>query len=326
MSIPTRCGMLSENLHSMPKFPQGVRAAQAVNPPVAAIITILVAGTPLCLLPGVFLSHDVAPKVVITLCGAAILLLLLRQWASGIRRLWDTNPGRWFLLLAAAQCVSIVISTAASTRPGLSLAGTIWRRFGAVEQIAVLVIALAAAAISANDRRWLTSLFRGIAICGAAASLYGICQYFGFDPFLDPKLYTVEYLGGIVRPPSTMGHAIYFAAWLVPVAIVSAASAFCEMRSAWKALHASAAALAVVAIFLSGTRGALIALVAALFLVIRLGGASVSALRPVTGIVLVLAAITLSPAESSPLRLFHSRCVNDLIDLARTEHVCTPAL
>jgi len=194
-----------------------------------ALTILLVAGTPLCLLPGVFLSHDVMPRAVATLAGAACLLFLLPEWAGGVAALWNRPTGRVFLSLVAAQGVSLSVSTVFSTQPALSFAGAVWRRFGMAEQASGLVIAVAVAALAVTRERWATSLLRSICVCGGAASIYGILQYFGIDPFLDPKLYRIEFLGGIVRPPGTMGHAIYFAAYLTPVALLASSMAFDEI-------------------------------------------------------------------------------------------------
>ncbi len=296
---------------AMGKSSRRVRTERSVTAPApspaapratALALAVFVAATPLAFAPGLFLSHDVMPKVVFTLAGAALLLLLLQQWMPGAVRLARSGAGKTFLILLAAQAASLVISTVFSSAPGLSLGGTTWRRFGTVEQLATLVIALAAAAVTTLDRRWTVTLFRAVSLGGVTASFYGICQYFGADPFLETALYKVEYLGGIVRPPATMGHAIYFAGWLVPVALITAGCAATETERAWKWLHAATASLAVVAIFLSGTRGALIAtLVAGVFLLIRAGGESAGAMRRHFGVAfaavtVILIAVTLSPA------------------------------
>jgi len=280
---------------------------QTVPPPastasVQVILTVALAATPLCLLNGVFLSHDVMPKVVVTLTCAALLLALSPLWIPGIHRLWKEPAGQVFLILVSAQSVSLLLSTAASVQPWLSLTGTLWRRFGAVEQIAVLVIAAVAAATTALRRNWLDTLFRATSLSGAIASVYAIFQYFGIDPFLDPSLYKLEMFGSVARPPATMGHAIYLAAWLVPVACIAASSAWTAASPAWWWLHTGTAALACAAIFLSGTRGGLVAVVfAAVFFAVRSGAASSAGMRlrflAAAGImVAVIAGFTLSPA------------------------------
>ena len=151
----------------------------------------LFAATPLCLLTGTFLSHDVMPKVILILCGAAFLLFLLPQWSGGIGQLRTTVRGRWFLWLAAAQGLLLLISTLFSTQVLVSFAGTTWRRFGMVEQLAVLVIACCIAACSVSRGDSIRSLWRAVAACGGVTSLYGISQYFGFDPFLERRLYAI---------------------------------------------------------------------------------------------------------------------------------------
>ena len=55
-----------------------------------------------------------------------------------------------------------------------------------------------------------------IALTGVAAAVYGIAQYLGIDPWIDPSLYRIG--GGeslLIRPPSTLGHANFFAIFLL---------------------------------------------------------------------------------------------------------------
>ncbi len=179
--------------------------------------------TPLALLPGIFISHDVIPKFFLLTLAAAALLVLNSRWSAGVADLWERTAGRWFLTLVAAQIVSLVISTALSVQVPLSIGGTVWRRFGLIGQLAVLLIAVAITGLAAKRPAWIVSLARAVSLCGGLAAFYGILQYFGFDPFLDRKLYAIEYFGGVVRPPSTMGHALYFSAYLAPVVLIALA-------------------------------------------------------------------------------------------------------
>jgi len=77
-------------------------------------------------------------------------------------------------------------------------------------------------------------------------------QFFGVDPFLPPVLYTVDYLGGIVRPPGRWDTRFIFSTYLVPVVIISVWSVWNETESGWKRMHAVTAALARSRILLSG--------------------------------------------------------------------------
>ena len=58
----------------------------------------------------------------------------------------------------------------------------------------------------------------------ALTALYGIAQYFGWDPVLPAAAYHVgEGVWTIVRPPSTLGYVSYFATWLLFVIFLSLA-------------------------------------------------------------------------------------------------------
>ncbi len=265
----------------------------ALSGPLAIFI---LAVTPLALVTGVFLSHDTIPKVALILCGAAMLLFLLPQW-PGWSRLWRTPRGKWFLGLAMAQALSLAISTAFSIQPAVSLVGTTWRRFGLVAQLAILTIAIACASLALSIPHWNRWLYRAIVICGGITAIYGISQYFGFDPFLDRKLYAIDYLGGLVRTPSTMGHAIYFAAYLAPVTLIAAWCAGIDPSRAWRRISMAGAVLTALAIFLSGTRGSLIALACGGIVLAVLTKSRMKMFAAGAGLVLLMAAaVTISPA------------------------------
>jgi O-antigen ligase len=276
--------------------------ALASAPLISLLPGILLAVIPLGLMQGWFLSHDVIPKVILTLGGAALLLFMLPAWMGGLKILWQRRFGKYFLFLALAQSVSLALSTAFSGQPALSFAGTVWRRFGLVEQIAILIIACAAASVITQRPDSIRPLLRGITAGGGVAALYGILQYAGFDPFLERRLYSIDYLGGIVRPPATMGHAIYFSAYLVPVTLVAMDGYMSEARSIWKYASGAVAILAPVAIILSGTRASLLALAAAAAL-FGWRKRTEAGMRPMAigaGLVLAIAGlIVLSPAGAT---------------------------
>jgi O-antigen ligase len=225
------------------------------------IALIAVAVTPLALVTGIFLSHDVIPKLAMLACAAALLLIFYPQWSPALQELRERPAGNIFLILVGAQIVSLIVSTALSSQRLLSIGGTEWRRFGLVGQTAGLVVAIAVASFAASTPTWLMRLLRGITLCGGLASVYGILQYFKIDPFLDPRLYSIDYFGGISRPPATMGHALYFSAWLAPVVFLAAASGFADADRIWRRVHAAAATLAATAILLSATRSAALAVI-----------------------------------------------------------------
>ena len=224
-------------------------------------IAAVLALTPLLILPAGFFYYDVTPKIAVALIGTAIALLFAGSPFNHARRLWAHPIGRWFCLLAAAQVVSLLLSTLFSSHPALSWNGGSWRRFGLVSQCAVLALGFLIA-VSCSESG-LRILLRTTAAAGTAAALYGILQYFGVDPILPTAGYHVgEGIRAIVRPPSTLGHADYFAGYLLYVVFLGAALVAKESKTAWKALGAAAAGAGSLAIVLSGTRGALLGLAA----------------------------------------------------------------
>jgi O-antigen ligase len=105
-------------------------------------------------------------------------------------------------------------------------------------------------------------------------SIYGILQYFGIDPFLTAAGYHFgEGQFMIVRPPATLGHAAYFATYLLYAAFGGAAlvnEESEEPEKPWKIGAITASVLAMFAIVLSGTRAALVGFViGAIFVVLR---------------------------------------------------------
>jgi len=234
-----------------------------------AIILSAIAGLlPLILTPHLLFYYDVTPKVAVLLAGAALALPL--TW----REPRTCSPGlRILAWLLAAQAVSLALSTATSTDPALSLGGGAWRRFGLITQAAMLLFVWPAAQYTAGDSRRLLRLLRMIAAAGIPAALYGILQYFGWDPLIDPAKYHIGVAPfTIVRPPGTLGYVSYFATYLLTVIFAGAALAIADDSRAWKLAGALAGALAIVAVILTGTRAAILGLgVGATFLALWLG-------------------------------------------------------
>ena len=92
-------------------------------------------------------------------------------------------------------------------------------------------------------------ILRVVSAAGALTALYGIAQYFGWDPILPAAAYHIgEGIWTIVRPPSTLGYVSYFATWLLFVVFLSLAVP--------GRLAKACAALALIAMLLTGTRAA----------------------------------------------------------------------
>ena len=237
----------------------GAATVGTVQLTIAAVLAL----TPLLILPAYLFYYDVTPKVDLVLIGTAIgLLALFRQHSlASSRRLWANPLGRWFSFLAAAQLISLLLSTVFSRHLALAWNGGNWRRLGFVSQSAVIALGFLIAVSCSNSG--LRVLLRATTASGTATALYGIVQYFGVDPLQQSASYHIgEGFMSIVRPPSTLGHSDYFAGYLLYVVFLGAALLATEEKPLWKALGAVATLAAAAAIFLSGTRGALLGLAA----------------------------------------------------------------
>ena len=218
-----------------------------------------VAAAPLILLPGVLFYFDVTPKAGVVLAGTALALLLAKPgWSAN-----GSRAGRWLFAVLCAQAMSLAISTVLSPDRAFSLTGSNWRRFGLVTQLALLVftwlMASSVAAAPAVRVRW---LLRAIAAAGSLAAAYGVAQYFSWDPLLPAQAYHVgEGIWAIVRPPGTLGHAAYFATFLLHSVFAGTALAIDERGRSWKLVGVAACTLGPAAIVLSGTRAAVLGLV-----------------------------------------------------------------
>ena len=229
---------------------------------VETVLLIAVAATPLALTPGLLLGYDVTPKLAIAYLAAAILVLCAGWWWPGAARLWQASPGRLLYLLLLAQAASLVLSAAFSHDPALAVGGTSWRRLGALTQIVILFVVAVLAAQASIRRSFTRRLLIAIEVCAAIAGVYGILQYLGWDPLLPPQLYTTPFTGDVIRPPATLRHAIYFANFLIPVILIAGSLAINEVRVAWRWFHGGVLSIAAAALVLTGTRSAVLGLMA----------------------------------------------------------------
>ncbi len=247
--------------------------------------------------PGYFFYFDVTPKVALVLLGTALALV----WASFTKG----ASYRTFSILVALQLISLSVSTALSERPALSLIGTNWRRYGAVVQASALIFAWLVAWRTAGLPDRTRTILRGVAATGLLVSMYGIAQYFGWDPLLPAAAYHIgEGVWTIVRPPGTLGYVSYFATWLLftiflCLTLARMEVAYCVARK----LAYLAALLALIAMLLTGTRAAMLGLAAggAVWFFWQRVRIPRTWLLAAAGVCVAVAALYLSPA-GQPLR------------------------
>jgi O-antigen ligase len=203
----------------------------------ALLQAVLVGLVALIVAPGALFYFDVTPKLTVLLAGAAALCFA-----------WPRVANRTFSLLLLATLASVALSTALSPDPALSLYGSTWRRYGLVAQFAILLFAWV---VSQTPGR--ITVVRGISIASAITALYGIAQYFGWDPILPASAYHIgEGVWTIVRPPGTLGYVSYFATWLLVSGFLS--------LSLKNPLAYASTTLCWTAMLLTGTRAALFGL------------------------------------------------------------------
>jgi len=227
----------------------------------ASLQALVIALIALIIAPGSVFYFDVTPKTVVLLAGTGVAV----AWVafSGARIAGRPAPAVLFGTLLLLNTASLVLSTALSTRPELSLFGTNWRRYGSVIQAAVWLFAGSIVLSCAGRPDRVRAILRGVTAAGAVSGVYGIAQYFGWDPFLPAAAYHVgEGITTVVRPPGTLGYASYFATWLVFVVFLSLALRTLENSRAARRLAAAATVVAACALLLTGTRAAVLGLIA----------------------------------------------------------------
>jgi len=224
------------------------------------LLVALGAALPLLIAPGLSFHYDTVPKFVVLMLVTACAALRLRALPAELAALCSRASGRLLLILTGVLVIWCAIVTAASTRPAISFFGSAWRGFGFV---AMFTLAAASVLVTANlcaHPENIRPLLRGAAIAAVAASLYGIAQYFDFDPFQNAAGYhALDGDNVIVRPPGTLGHADYFGWWLA-IEFYCALAVAREEKSVWRMIGAVAAALTAFCTVLTGTRAALLAI------------------------------------------------------------------
>jgi len=226
--------------------------------------SLVVAGTlfalPLLILPArLSFSFDALPKALLLYAATALVLLLPGALTRSVANLFASRAGRAFVALAVLWSISLAVAAVTSLDPQLSWFGTRWRSFGALSQIAVLAIGVVAAgSFRASPRALLVSL-RMLSLAGLCAAVYALLQFLGLDPLLDPHLYTLATAMHVTRPPSTFGHPGYLGGFETAVFFVSLGLRSRESRFIWRLLLAVCTVSALVAILISGTRAAVLA-------------------------------------------------------------------
>ncbi|MGH9657254.1 MAG: O-antigen ligase family protein, partial [Bryobacteraceae bacterium] len=232
------------------------------------ILLLTLVLVPLGMAPGLHF-FDVTPKLLALVGGASLVWLALIAANS----FPAPPPGRgvYFQLLAALGLVG-VLATLFSADAVLSLAGSEGRRLGLPAWLASLALAGAIPAVIGNNPVRRRHLLAAMALTGVAAAVYGFAQYLGVDPWINSALYRIgEGAEQVVRPPSTFGHANYFAIYLLVALFGAIGLAFSASTKRARWGWAAAAATLGMGLMISGSRAGWVG---------ALAGIAILSLRP----------------------------------------------
>src|SRR5438270_4910595 len=102
----------------------------------ALLQAVLIGLVALLIAPGAFFYFDVTPKLLVVLLAPVALALVRAATRFGSMPQPKTGRPSAFSLLLLFTLASLILSTALSPKPSLSLYGSTWRRYGLVAQFA----------------------------------------------------------------------------------------------------------------------------------------------------------------------------------------------
>ena len=197
------------------------------------------------------------------LLAAAALLVALAPWSRPSRRLLS-DPLRLGLVLFV---LSAVVSTVLSRAPWISLQGGHESYFGLLTVLGYVVLFFATRALcrSAEDAR---RLMLAPVVAAGVAAIYALVQIARVDPILYGRTAGV---GGFVRPFGTMGHPNFLSAFLVaalPLVVLALVRALRQRQRLAATVLALIAGLSGLAVAVTVSRGAWLALAAAVVILV----------------------------------------------------------
>lgn len=268
----------------------------------------LIGLVPLTFSGAVFRSYSL-PRFALLLVGAAIILSMLVPLGLAGERFAELRSR-----LVTLLCLYVAVLTIASVfgvAPYVSLFGSFENQMGLLTFVCFMVCFVGVVVgIGRSYARFITVLWV-MSGSGLLISLYAVAQSAGRDPFVPPRAYT--YRAGaqsVMRVVGTLGHADFLGNFLLYTTPVAAGLAFAT-RGRARRIAVAAVGVSIVAIAVSGTRGAWVGLIASAFVFAMLearSGASlltrwsrsVRAWLAIVGIVLVSTlVIAFSPATGN---------------------------
>jgi O-antigen ligase/Tfp pilus assembly protein PilF len=196
------------------------------------------------------------PKFAILLVLSSALAPLIASVASHRRSDARQAFRSRHVVIVCLYFLSIALSTIFGIAPKASLFGSFYNQMGLMTHLCFITCFFGLIfGIGASEAR-LRRVLWAMALTGFLVAVYALIQFSGHDPLLPHVSYRVNTRSGfIIRVIGTLGHADYLGNFLLYTTPLSATLAVASRgRARWSAL--AAAALSIVAIICSGTRGA----------------------------------------------------------------------
>jgi tetratricopeptide (TPR) repeat protein len=219
---------------------------------------------PLAFTRAVYTKYSL-PKFVVLLVGASALLLVMAQ--RPVRLFLKRDASRTdstSLIVKVVYCyfAAVAVSTIFGVASLVSLFGSHFNHMGLITLSCFFIVFVALIVGIGDSETRLRVVLSGIAATGALIAAYAVTQSFGLEPFVPRRLYTFPTPEGpIVRVCGSLGHADYLGNFLCYTTLLT--GGFSLAIRGWRRVAALVATgLSIVAVALSGTRGAWVGLVA----------------------------------------------------------------
>jgi O-antigen ligase/Tfp pilus assembly protein PilF len=168
------------------------------------------------------------------------------------------------LSIAFAYVGAIALSTLLGIIPRASLFGSFENRMGFITYLCFFVCAVGLVlGLDGKESRLRVTAIT-ISSTSLLVSTYALAQFFGFEPFISPELYTFNSTyDPIVRVASSLGHADYLGNFLLYTTPLNFALTF-GLCGPIRWLPLASASMSLCAIVVSGTRGAWLGIIVGL--------------------------------------------------------------
>lgn len=241
------------------------------------ILLLITAAVPLAMDIRLLSVFDLS-KITVLIIGVAISLSL---WAYHSLCYKSNTPKNPLAIPALSILGASLISTVLSISPYMSLVGT-YKRYGGFISMAAY-IGLFFLVVQFTQRKHIRHFISVIIGVGTVTAAYGIFQYYNTDFDLWTNTWG--------RSWSTLGHPVFFAAFMVMVIPLALSRIFSTANKRWAAAYMVIVAIMLFGFYTAKTRGAFIGLTVSMIFSGVVMGRSLIKKTPIRALVIVLVII-----------------------------------